>query len=334
MANFYKMDPILWDHATVDLTLEEEAAYLRIVNAIYRSERGCPNNDRVLAGMFRVSTRKAKSLVNSLIQHGKIFIRDDMLWNEKAERELTSIRGKKSDETKTNAARNEIETPANTTRNGDERSTNAARNEDETPNKPLKDIVSTRGDPPIKTKTKTETREDKDSLKKAFEDLWIEYPRRRTDADTLTKGSKQKAFEQFKRLPDEERAQAIELLPAYKRVYPDDSKGVCDAERYFSHKRWLDLDGLAAKPSEGVMVPRGELGGKVKRLVSVIGVAKYRSWFENNGHCRIQSSGDGVQINVDGEFQAERIKADFFNALNSVFGFGKWKTEIRRNVAA
>ena len=33
MSSFYKMEPAAWDFGTADLTLEQEAAYLRIVNA-------------------------------------------------------------------------------------------------------------------------------------------------------------------------------------------------------------------------------------------------------------------------------------------------------------
>ena len=36
--SFYKMDPGAWDFGTAELSLEEEAAYLRIVNAIHKIE--------------------------------------------------------------------------------------------------------------------------------------------------------------------------------------------------------------------------------------------------------------------------------------------------------
>lgn len=74
MSSFYKMDPAAWDFGTTNLSLEEEAAYLRIVNAIHKHDQPLPDNDRVLAGMFRCSTRKARALVAALVKAGKVRI--------------------------------------------------------------------------------------------------------------------------------------------------------------------------------------------------------------------------------------------------------------------
>lgn len=84
MSSFYKMDPSAWDFGTANLSLEEEAAYLRIVNAIHKHDHPVPDNDRVLAGMFRCSTRKARALVNALIGAGKVRIQDGHITNDRA----------------------------------------------------------------------------------------------------------------------------------------------------------------------------------------------------------------------------------------------------------
>lgn len=84
MSAFYKMDPAAWDFGTTDLTLEQEAAYLRIINAIHKHDQPVPDNDRVLAGLFRCSTRKARSLLNALIEAGKVRIDGDKIVNDKA----------------------------------------------------------------------------------------------------------------------------------------------------------------------------------------------------------------------------------------------------------
>lgn len=84
MSDFYKMDPAAWDFGTAELTLEQEAAYLRIVNATHKHRRPVPDNDRVLAGLFRTSTRKARALVNALIEAGKIHEDSGFLVNERA----------------------------------------------------------------------------------------------------------------------------------------------------------------------------------------------------------------------------------------------------------
>jgi uncharacterized protein YdaU (DUF1376 family) len=109
MSSFYKMDPAAWDFGTAELTLEQEAAYLRIVNAIHKHDGPVPYIDRVIAGLFRCSTRKARSLVEALVDAGKITIEDDHIWNERArsdmvQRQLTSgsaaVRGSKGGRTR------------------------------------------------------------------------------------------------------------------------------------------------------------------------------------------------------------------------------------------
>ncbi len=84
MTDFYKMDPAAWDFGTANLSLEEEAAYLRLVNAMHKHRGPVPDNDRVLSGLFRSSTRKARSLVNALVEAGKIKIEDGFITNERA----------------------------------------------------------------------------------------------------------------------------------------------------------------------------------------------------------------------------------------------------------
>lgn len=88
MADFYRMDPGAWDFGTASLSLEEEAAYLRIVNAIHKHKAPVPMQDRVLAGMFRSSTRKARALVEALVKAGKITIEDGLIWNDRARSDL------------------------------------------------------------------------------------------------------------------------------------------------------------------------------------------------------------------------------------------------------
>jgi len=82
------MDPAAWDFGTAELTLEQEAAYLRVVNAIHKHDAPVPNNDRVLAGLFRTSTRKARALVSELIEAGKLVLEDDRIWNERARSDM------------------------------------------------------------------------------------------------------------------------------------------------------------------------------------------------------------------------------------------------------
>lgn len=118
MSSYYKMDPSAWDFGTAELTLEQEAAYLRIVNAINKHDAPVPCNDRVLAGMFRCSTRKARALLDALVEAGKVSIVDGKITNFRAcsevvQRQLTSIshaeRGAKGGRTKAEQANKSLE---------------------------------------------------------------------------------------------------------------------------------------------------------------------------------------------------------------------------------
>jgi uncharacterized protein YdaU (DUF1376 family) len=88
VVDFYKMDPADWDNGTARLSLEEEAAYLRIINSIHKHKGPVPDVDRVLAGMFRTSTRKARALVLALMSAGKVVIEDGAIWNDRARSDL------------------------------------------------------------------------------------------------------------------------------------------------------------------------------------------------------------------------------------------------------
>lgn len=84
MSEFYKMEPLKWDRGTDNLTLEQEAAYLRICNAIYAADQPIAANLRTLAGMWRCNERKAKRLLAELIAAGKVAVCDGWISNEKA----------------------------------------------------------------------------------------------------------------------------------------------------------------------------------------------------------------------------------------------------------
>jgi uncharacterized protein YdaU (DUF1376 family) len=70
-GEFYKMDFRAWNIGTVDLTLEQEAAYLRLCHAMYDVGGPVPNSARFLMGIFRCGNAKAAALVRQLIEAGK-----------------------------------------------------------------------------------------------------------------------------------------------------------------------------------------------------------------------------------------------------------------------
>lgn len=90
-GEFYKMDFRAWNVGTVDLTLEQEAAYLRLCHAMYDVGGPIPNSTRMLMGLFRCGNTKAATLLNGLIAAGKIAVTsDDRLINHRVTEELAS----------------------------------------------------------------------------------------------------------------------------------------------------------------------------------------------------------------------------------------------------
>ena len=88
-GEFYKMDFRAWNTGTVDLTLEQEAAYLRLCHAMYDTQGAIPESTRLLQGIFRCGNVKAAALVAQLIKAGKILRTDEgKLTNRRVETEL------------------------------------------------------------------------------------------------------------------------------------------------------------------------------------------------------------------------------------------------------
>lgn len=90
MTDWYKMNPVDWNDGTDDLTLEQEAAYLRLCHAIYITERPIRDNGFVVAGLLRCNDRKAKRLVSELEAAGKITVENGLISNRRAAEEISN----------------------------------------------------------------------------------------------------------------------------------------------------------------------------------------------------------------------------------------------------
>lgn len=84
MAEYYKFEIANWNEGTANLTLEQEAAYLRVVNAIRLADQPITFNMHVLCGLWRCDPRVAKRLLAALVEAGKLRIEGDRLVNDKA----------------------------------------------------------------------------------------------------------------------------------------------------------------------------------------------------------------------------------------------------------
>lgn len=97
MASFFKLEIAEWNVGTDNLSLEQEAAYLRIVNMIRLYEQPLKHNLRVLCGLWRCNERKAKRLLQELIDAKKITIEGDLIVNEKAVEDASNLRQSRVD---------------------------------------------------------------------------------------------------------------------------------------------------------------------------------------------------------------------------------------------
>ncbi|WP_187273417.1 DUF1376 domain-containing protein [Methylobacterium sp. WL19] len=87
-GEFYKMDYEAWDEGTDELTLEQEAAYLRLCHQLYRRKASIPSTPATLGRIWRCHPNKAKKLLADLIGAGKIVEKDGHLSNTRVTREL------------------------------------------------------------------------------------------------------------------------------------------------------------------------------------------------------------------------------------------------------
>jgi uncharacterized protein YdaU (DUF1376 family) len=88
-GEYYKMEYEAWDEGTVDLTLEQEAAYLRLCHQMYRRGGEIPNSTRLLRSLFRCQHNKATALLRALVAAGKIVVTEQgTLSNQKVTKVL------------------------------------------------------------------------------------------------------------------------------------------------------------------------------------------------------------------------------------------------------
>lgn len=87
-GEFYKMEYESWDEGTDSLTLEQEAAYLRLCHQMYRRKGGIPNGPATLARIWRCHPNKARKLLADLVAAGKVQDCDGVLTNTRVTREL------------------------------------------------------------------------------------------------------------------------------------------------------------------------------------------------------------------------------------------------------
>ena len=128
-ADFYADD---WLSGTMDLSIDEEGAYIRVCALIYSKGRPIPDNDHWLAGMCRVSTRRWRKLRHGLIDKGKITVMDGLIHQQRCEFELNRMaeRSQKQAENVAKRWRKSAESEPKVNREYDEAGRNPLENKD------------------------------------------------------------------------------------------------------------------------------------------------------------------------------------------------------------
>jgi uncharacterized protein YdaU (DUF1376 family) len=108
-GEYYRMEYEAWDEGTEELSLEDEAAYLRLCHQMYRRRGAVPNNLSSLGRLWRCHPNKARKLLQNLLDTGKITLtQDGHLTNTRVRQEIDhreTVLRRKSDAGKIGGAR-------------------------------------------------------------------------------------------------------------------------------------------------------------------------------------------------------------------------------------
>jgi uncharacterized protein YdaU (DUF1376 family) len=257
MGEFYKMEYDAWDEGTVELSLEEEAAYLRLCHQIYRRHAPIPNSERLLCALWRCHQNRARPLLQRLIDKGKIVITDDgMLANKRALDELQAretLSTKRADAGHTggirsghvrrhkgDAAHTEVEEPlkpngpAEANASSQRSKTNQSRGEENTPPTPP---------PGGKGAVEGEEEGEPAALWEFFKIAWP------TGSDLTDKTEKL-----FNGLAPEDQAGAVAGVHAYVREKRENSLKFT-ARRYLADGGWKGLKETSKPKDSGPKIP-------------------------------------------------------------------------------
>lgn len=244
---------------TGHLSLAERGAYRALMDEYWERQGPLPASDRALCRMIGAFPDEWEDVRENVLaffdeRDGKLHhfrIDEEIEKAQKQHREKTErmakARAKRWEEKKQSTDQSiDQSTEQNTDQSIDQIS-------DQKPDQKPDQITSTPTPSPTPSPVSYETQEPTNARKRASPDeknhvqdqfeesFWPHYPRRAQESGALTRGSKHRALRQWERLRPQERQAALNGLKPYKRLNPDRSRGVVDAERYLRDKRWEDV---------------------------------------------------------------------------------------------
>ncbi|WP_368737025.1 DUF1376 domain-containing protein [Methylobacterium brachythecii] len=226
------MDFEAWDEGTDELTLEQEAAYLRLCHQLYRRKAAIPSAATTLARIWRCHPNKARKLLADLVEAGKVIECDGHLTNTRVTRELdaretrrtqqadaghiggTQAQDNRRKSLKTNNA--DVAVAPTPVEANSSRERVRGRDRDQIQAAPLSDPRAASAFPP-----------------RAFDEFWAAYPHK------VGKDAARKAFDIVRRSDRVSFAEILEGLARYKAAKPP-TRDWCHPTTWLNQGRWAD----------------------------------------------------------------------------------------------
>ncbi|MCJ2009787.1 DUF1376 domain-containing protein [Methylobacterium sp. J-092] len=245
-GEFYKMDYEAWDEGTDELSLEQEAAYLRLCHQLYRRKASIPSAPATLGRIWRCHPNKARKLLGDLIAAGKIVEKDGLLSNTRVTRELDdreTRRTQQADAGHIGGTRSQENRRKPLKINGGDRadaSSAAKRNQAEEEREGEKKEQ-------IEALPPSDVRESDGFPSNAFDLFWAEYP------EKVGKDPARKSFATVRKSRRVTFAALMDGLARYQASKPAD-RNWCHPTTWLNQGRWSDQP---AAPMQRPVAVRG-----------------------------------------------------------------------------
>lgn len=245
-GEFYKMDYEAWDEGTDVLTLEQEAAYLRLCHQMYRRKAPIPSNHAHLARIWRCHPNKARKLLADLLGASKLVEIDGHLTNTRVTRELDereTRRRQQVDAGHTGGTRTQDNRRKSLKDNEREEalaSEAAKRNQAEREKEIEGEEIQTEDEP--LSVTRAEARSQSDFPPKAFEAFWDAWPNK------VGKAAAERKFETIRKSGRVTFAKLMAAVASYIASKPP-TRDWCHPTTWLNQGRWDDQPAPTAQPS-------------------------------------------------------------------------------------
>lgn len=227
---YYKAYPRDFIEGTIGMSFELKAAYRLVIDLIYMRGGDLPDDDRYISGQLGCSVRAWKKYREQLLNAKKIELKNGIISNFRADKELKisrTLQEKNTENVNKRWKNNDLDNTV---------------------------VILTRDNTDTDTDKKKTTSSKKKTAEKynpKFDLIWDEYPTvLKADGQTKTsKGSKWKAYQMWLQLDDELRGQCFDGVGLYaEKIYREfeqwkagksrEPPFVCHVTTFINERRW------------------------------------------------------------------------------------------------